>query len=249
MRFAVTEDPCIRHMLPGRVRVYVPGWAGKGKRTIETGLRLIEGVRRAQANPLTGTVLIDYDPTVTDVQIILHEVRALDLEKINALDKDPPPPPVQMEKRSRTVRARIAVRGLDHDPDLARLVVERLACRPGVVQVKVNWLTGRVLVEFFEHKENVDDLIAEVVGLELPARPEENRPSHPLDLGALAAKRSAHDWCQPWSGLARGPAPRWSASRAPRLKRRTAGRQRDRDCAGHPPSSLRLAPPRWSHSG
>ncbi len=183
MRLAVTEDPCIRHMVPGRVRVYVPGWAGKGKRTIETGLRLIEGVRGVRANPLTGTVLIEYDPTVTDVQIILHEVRALDLESINALDKEPPPPPTQIEKRDRMVRARIAVRGLDHNPDLAKLVVERLACRPGVAQVKVNWLTGRVLVEFFEHKEDVDELIAEVVGLELPARPEEDRPSHPLDLG------------------------------------------------------------------
>ena len=122
MRLAVTEDPCIRHMLPGRVRVYVPGWAGKGKRTIETGLRLIEGVRGVQANPLTGTVLIEYDPTVTDVQIILHEVRALDLETINALDKEPPPPPTQMEKRGRIARARIAVRGLDHNPDLAKLV-------------------------------------------------------------------------------------------------------------------------------
>jgi cation transport ATPase len=172
-------------MLPGRVRVYVPGWSGKGKHTIETGLRLIEGVRRVQANPVTGTVLIEFDPTLTDVQIILHEVRTLDLEAINALDKDPPPPPVQTEKRGRIVRARIAVRGLDRDPQLAKLVVERLACRPGVVQVKVNWLTGRVLVEFFEHKEDVDDLLAEVVGLELPDRPEEDRPSHPLDPGPL----------------------------------------------------------------
>lgn len=183
MSLAVVEEPCIRHTLPGRVRVYVPGWAGKGKRTVETGLRQIEGVRRVQANPLTSTVLVEYDATLTDVQIILREVRALDLEKINALDKDPPPPPVQTEKRGRTVRARIAVRGLDRDPQLAKLVVERLACRPGVVQVKVNWLTGRVMVEFLEHKEDLDDLMAEVVGLELPDRPEEDRPTHPLDPG------------------------------------------------------------------
>jgi hypothetical protein len=125
MSLAVVEDPCIRHVLPGRVRVYVPGWKGKGKRTIETGLRQIVGVHHVQANPLTGTVLIVYDATLTDVQLLLHEVRALDLEQINALDKDPPPPPVQMEKRGRTVRARIAVHGLDRDPQLAKLVVER----------------------------------------------------------------------------------------------------------------------------
>jgi hypothetical protein len=43
MSLAVVEDPCIRHVLPGRVRVYVPGWKGKGKRTIETDLRHISG--------------------------------------------------------------------------------------------------------------------------------------------------------------------------------------------------------------
>ena len=48
------------------MRVYVPGWSGKGKRTLETGLRLIEGVRRVQANPLTGTVLLEYDEILTD---------------------------------------------------------------------------------------------------------------------------------------------------------------------------------------
>lgn len=66
MSVAVTEDPCIRHLLPGRVRVYVPGWSGNGKRTLETGLCLIEGVRRVQANPLTGTVLLEYVATLTD---------------------------------------------------------------------------------------------------------------------------------------------------------------------------------------
>ncbi len=185
MSIAVAEEPCIRHTLPGRVRVYVPGWSGKGKRTIETAVRQIEGVRSVQANNLTSNVLIEYDPAVIDVQTILKEVRALDLDKINALDKEPPPPPVQAEKRGLIVRARIAMRGLDHDPHLAKRVLERLERRSGVVQAKVNRLTGRVLVEFLEHEEDLDDLIAEITDMELPDLPEEDHPAHPLDPGPL----------------------------------------------------------------
>jgi len=140
----------------------------------------VQGVRSVQANTLTGNILIQYDPTATNEQAILKEVHALDLDTINAPDDQPPPPPVQTERRGQVVRARIAVRGLDYDQHLAKRVLEHLEQRSGVMHAKVNRLTGRVLVEFLEHEEDLDDLIAEITQMELP---EEDRPAHPLDPG------------------------------------------------------------------
>ncbi len=78
-------------------------------------------------------------------------------------------------------RARIAVRGLDCDPDLSRRVVERLGRLPGVSRVSASQLTGRVLVEYSEPITSLEDLLSQVAGLELPEVPGEDIPSHPLD--------------------------------------------------------------------
>ncbi len=48
MSVAVAEEPRVLHTVPGRVRVHVPGWSGQGKRSIETRLREVQGVRSAQ---------------------------------------------------------------------------------------------------------------------------------------------------------------------------------------------------------
>jgi cation-transporting P-type ATPase I len=78
-------------------------------------------------------------------------------------------------------RARVAVRGLDRDGDLARRLVGSLQKRRGVSRVSVSRLTGRVLIEFDEHQIDVEDLIAQVAGMELPDLPGEDCPAHPLD--------------------------------------------------------------------
>ncbi len=172
------------HAIPGRLRVHLPEWSGRGKRRIETHLRQIQGVRSVQANPLTGNILIQYDPTAMNEQAILKEVQAFDLNTTNEPDLEPPPPPVVRDKQGRTVRARIAVRGLDRDPHIARRVLEHLHRYPGV-RASVNRLTGRVLVEFTEHEVDLEHLISQVTDLELPEVPEEDRPAYPLDPGPL----------------------------------------------------------------
>ncbi|GCE16295.1 HAD-IC family P-type ATPase [Dictyobacter kobayashii] len=93
-------------------------------------------------------------------------------------------PPVVREKQGKTVRVRIAVRGLDRDPHLAKRVVERLEKRPGV-SAHANPLTGRVLVEFSAHETELDELISDVAGIELPDLPGEDRPAYPLDPSPL----------------------------------------------------------------
>src|SRR6266699_2334207 len=150
MSVAVAEKPYVLHTIPGRARIHVPEWSGQGKRTIETQLRQVQGIYSAQANSLTGNILINFDPAVTNEQTILSAVGSLNLDSINEQQEKPfSLPPAIQEKQGRTIRVRVAMRGLDRDPHLAKRVVERLESQPGV-HARANPLTGRVLVEFEE---------------------------------------------------------------------------------------------------
>ena len=182
MSLAVVEEPHFVHTLPGRMRVHVPTWTGRGQRAIEARLRQAPGVHSVQANPLTSNVLIGFDPAVTDAQTILAVVRTLEPDPVGAGGNEPPLPPVRQENHGNISRARIAVRGLDRDPRVARLVVERLERRPGV-RATANPLTGRVLVEWPPDAVALDDLRADVAGLELVDVPGEEPPTDPLDAG------------------------------------------------------------------
>lgn len=59
------------HRLPGRLRVKVPGLSGDGERVapyqavFEEALAALPGVLGVSGNPLTGSVLINYDPAAT----------------------------------------------------------------------------------------------------------------------------------------------------------------------------------------
>src|SRR5579859_1937404 len=189
MSSAVAEETSILHSIPGRLRVHLPAWSGQGKRQVETRLRQSPGVRSVQANTLTGNILVQYDPAKTNEQTILKEVQALDLNTTDAPEPEPPPPPVAREKQGKTVRARIAVRGLDRDPHVAKRVIEHLRRYPGV-HSSVSRLTGRVLVEFSEHEVDLENLVSEISDLELPDVEEEDRPAYPLDPGPLIQSAS-----------------------------------------------------------
>jgi cation-transporting ATPase I len=177
----VTTTPSVLHTVSGRVRLHMPAWSGRGKRELETRLRLVQGVSRVQANPLTRNILLYFDPAITDEQTILQKIASLPLDEINRqADDQASLPPALREKQEGTHRARIAVRGMDRDPALAKRVVERLESRPGV-RASASLLTGRVLVEFEEHLVDLQDVIADVADVELPPVPGEDRPTYPLD--------------------------------------------------------------------
>lgn len=179
---AVVEEPRVVHALPGRVRVRLPGWDGRGARRMEARLRELDGVSDARANSLTGSVLIRFAPLVTDQENIFSA--ALSLEPESEVEDEPEPPPVRRERREGRGRARIPVRGLDRNPDLARRVVERLESWPAV-RAGANPLTGRVLVEFDEDAVRFEDLAAEVARVEPPEVSDEERPADPLDPAPL----------------------------------------------------------------
>ena len=67
MTTAVAGDarPSVVHSLPGRLRVHLPRYATHGRR-LAGRVRHLPGVTRARANPLTGNVLIEFDPRATD---------------------------------------------------------------------------------------------------------------------------------------------------------------------------------------
>ena len=182
----VVEEPRLLHAVPGRVRLRLPGRSSQGLRIVEAQLRQTLGVRKAQANSLTGNVLVHFDPMATDEHAILGSIRALEQTTGPAEEnRVPAPPPALQERHGQMTRARIVVRGLDRHPALARAVVERLERRAGVQRATTSPLTGRVLVEFAEPEVALDDLLADVADLELPELPGENRPAHPLESGPL----------------------------------------------------------------
>jgi hypothetical protein len=68
---------CIHH-LPGRLRVRVASIKGNAQRASTLGYLLteIEGVRSVAANPLTGSVLVYYDPATLSVGTLMAQIPA-----------------------------------------------------------------------------------------------------------------------------------------------------------------------------
>ena len=67
------ERPRVLSLTPGRLRLHLPGWSGDedGRQAIEAALRRLPGVRSVQTNPLTGNVLIHFDPERMTGQTLL----------------------------------------------------------------------------------------------------------------------------------------------------------------------------------
>lgn len=187
---AITEEPVVLHTVAGRVRIHLPSWEGSDGPALGRQLRAIGGVRKAEVNPTTGNALIVFDPAETDSRRIVSAARRMTADK-PAEDAQPDSSSAQPAAehgphvlRAGHGRARVAVRGLDRDPHLARRLVERLEQWPGV-RASASPLTGRVLLEYDEHRADLDELVAVIMGMELPALPSEDRPSHPLDPAPL----------------------------------------------------------------
>jgi magnesium-transporting ATPase (P-type) len=172
------------HALPGRLRVHLATWSGRGQRLLEKQLRSLPGVRRVEANPVTGNVLVGFDPTATDPKAIFRMLGKAERATSMAAPEPPPPPALAEKPQGGLRRARIAVCGLDRDPRLARRVVARLENIPGV-RAQANSLTGRVLVEYHAHQTTLAELQAEIAEAEHPELPGEKRPDHPLDPAPL----------------------------------------------------------------
>jgi cation-transporting ATPase I len=178
--------PRVVHSLPGRARVHVPSWGALDRSGIERALRDVEGVTNVSASFRTGNVLVEFDRSITNEGEIVAELGRIAGHGENGDSPVLPETPASASARAvRTAgrRARIAVRGLERDPELARSVVEQLESRPEVARANASVLTGRVLVELVDDVpiEPLLEIISELEG-ENGAEP---TPSHPLDPAPL----------------------------------------------------------------
>src|SRR6516165_2076423 len=71
MRSFDGEQLWILSLVPGRVRLHLPGWRAGGADAVETRLGRLPGVRWVRANPLTKNVLIHFDPKATTERQLL----------------------------------------------------------------------------------------------------------------------------------------------------------------------------------
>lgn len=185
MTTAQAEKPRVLHAIEGRVRVHVPAWSGRGQLRLEALLRQVPGVTRVEANPLSRNVLVQFHPHSAGDRAVLRALDSVTIpESAEPADERESLPPVVQEKHGSSRRARIAVRGLDRNPRIARVVIERLQRHPSV-RATPNLLTGRVLVEYDAGRVALETLLAEVMDAEMPEVPGEDRPTHPLDPAPL----------------------------------------------------------------
>jgi hypothetical protein len=69
-------QPLVLSLVPGRMRVHLPGWDGDEPDRIEARLRALPGVEAARANPLTGNVLVRFDRRAVEAPAILAALQA-----------------------------------------------------------------------------------------------------------------------------------------------------------------------------
>src|SRR4051812_26177125 len=78
-------------LIPGRMRLRLPGWAGGDGDRIEARLRQVPGVKAAQVNPRTGNILIYFDPRTARPQQLLAALQQLDTRRPGAGGRAEPP--------------------------------------------------------------------------------------------------------------------------------------------------------------
>jgi cation-transporting ATPase I len=185
---ALASSPHVVHSLPGRVRFHLPGGVAD-LQTLRDRLGHLPGVREVRASDLTGNVLVTFDPATTSEQAILDAARELSTPAGTPTTREhvalrhllPARATVTRGPDKRLARARIAVPGIERNPELAQRVARLLAHHPATRNVSVSQLSGRVLVEYEQHEADIDDLLAQLTSLDLPDVPERDLPTSPLD--------------------------------------------------------------------
>jgi calcium-translocating P-type ATPase len=186
----MSAAPVLEHAVRGRLRVHLDAWSGERPEALRSQLLGMTGVVEVSARPATRNVVLRYDPAVTGPDAVMHELAEADLSRAPGSDGSqtsvPPkgdgdPRRDQLVRGKRSGRARIAIRGLERNPHLARRLVKRLEARRDVRRVQVNPQTGRALIEFSDQALDAEDLLADLSDVELVDRPGEDLPSHPLD--------------------------------------------------------------------
>ncbi len=78
MRSQEAEHIRVLSLTPGRMRVHLPDWQGEPADRIEAWVRKRPGVEHVEANPLTGNVLVRFDPRRTTSDALLAALARLE---------------------------------------------------------------------------------------------------------------------------------------------------------------------------
>jgi uncharacterized membrane protein YbaN (DUF454 family) len=76
---APAREPSVVHSGFGRLRIHLPHWSGTREEDLAAALRGLPGVTHAEANPLTGNVLLLFEPQQTSAATLLEALPALRL--------------------------------------------------------------------------------------------------------------------------------------------------------------------------
>ena len=75
-------DYKIVHQLPGRIKIHLPLIKGISVEKLKlladrlfADFELPDGIKRVRPNPITGNVVIEYDPNKIDILVFLEELR------------------------------------------------------------------------------------------------------------------------------------------------------------------------------
>jgi len=75
-------DYKIVHQLPGRIKIHLPLIKGVSVEKLKlladrlfADFELPDGIKRVRPNPITGNVVIEYDPNKIDILVFLEELR------------------------------------------------------------------------------------------------------------------------------------------------------------------------------
>ncbi|MFN3648587.1 MAG: HAD-IC family P-type ATPase [Armatimonadota bacterium] len=106
--------------IPGRVRLQVPALRGKPRcaERLHAALLAVEGMRSAEASPLTGSVLVQFEPDSCSVPVVRERIAAF-------LQAEPERGPARLPRRAADARALVGWAAATPAPEvLRRLGVE-----------------------------------------------------------------------------------------------------------------------------
>jgi len=119
------------HHVPGRLRVRVPGVKGNLEEAVwwEKRIRAQRGVKNVQASPLTGSVLVHYDPATASVSTLSQMMLCSAGTETVSRALSASPPPSANERRNQQIATHIvmAVAGRVMETAVERAAVALIA--------------------------------------------------------------------------------------------------------------------------
>ena len=78
MQSRYVEQPRVLSRIPGRVRLHLPAWPGGDWERVKAHLGQVPGVECVRANPLTGNVLVHFDPQALSAEDLRRALARLE---------------------------------------------------------------------------------------------------------------------------------------------------------------------------